>query len=62
MTAIPPPPDSQRWPDPNLSTGGARQRKGPFWIDEPGWYWVLATLIFLLGAALFLVAVGFDRP
>jgi hypothetical protein len=42
--------------------GGARQRRGPFWIDEPRWYWVLAGLTFLLGAALFLLAVGFDRP
>jgi len=48
--------------DPNLCVGGARQRRGPFWIDEPRWYWVLAGLTFLLGAALFLLAVGFDRP
>jgi len=31
-------------------------------MEEPHWFWVLAVAIFLLGAALFLVAVGFDRP
>ncbi|MGC2191533.1 MAG: hypothetical protein WA751_04295 [Candidatus Dormiibacterota bacterium] len=53
----PPPGD-----DPNRSIAGARQRRGPFWVEEPGWFWVLASLTFLLGLALFLVAVGFDRP
>jgi len=41
---------------------GARQRWGPFWIDEPRWYWGLAILTVLVGLVLFLLAVGFDRP
>lgn len=53
----PPPAD-----DPNLSVAGARQRRGPFWLEEPRWFWVLALLTFLLGLSLFLVALGFDRP
>lgn len=48
--------------DPNLSVAGARQRKGPFWMEEPRWFWLLACITFLLGLVLFLVAVGFDRP
>ncbi|MGB6772144.1 MAG: hypothetical protein WBF51_09120 [Candidatus Dormiibacterota bacterium] len=48
--------------DPNSSVAGARQRWGPFWIDEPRWYWALAILTLLVGLALFLLAVGFDRP
>jgi hypothetical protein len=31
-------------------------------MEEPRWFWVVATITFLLGVALFLVAVGFDRP
>lgn len=48
--------------DPNLSVAGARQRKGPFWLEEPSWFWILASITFVAGLALFLVAVGFDRP
>lgn len=51
--------DSQ---DPNASVAGARQRWGPFWIEEPRWYWALAILTLLVGLLLFLLAVGFDRP
>ncbi|MGC1184600.1 MAG: hypothetical protein WBA31_05530 [Candidatus Dormiibacterota bacterium] len=48
--------------DPNLSIAGARQRRGPFWMEEPRWFWLLSLLVFGLGLVLFLVAVGFDRP
>jgi hypothetical protein len=48
--------------DPNSSAGGAHQRWGPFWIEEPRWFWALAGLTFVLGLILFLLAVGFDRP
>lgn len=40
----------------------AGRRRGPFWIDEPSWFWALAGLALLLGLVLFLVAVGFDPP
>jgi hypothetical protein len=48
--------------DPNSSTGGARQRWGPFWIEEPAWYWLVAacTLVVALGALALLLA--FDHP
>ncbi|HEY6538808.1 MAG TPA: hypothetical protein VI138_07215 [Candidatus Dormibacteraeota bacterium] len=48
--------------DPNLSVDGARQRRGPFWIEEPRWFWALTALVLVLGLALFLIAVAFDRP
>lgn len=48
--------------DPNRCVAGARQRRGPFWIEEPSWFWAVAAATFLLGLVLFLVAVGFDRP
>lgn len=48
--------------DPNLSVAGARQRRGPFWMEEPHWFWLLSLLVFGAGLVLFLVAVGFDRP
>jgi hypothetical protein len=48
--------------DPNLSVAGARQRRGPFWMEEPRWFWMLAAVVFALGLVLFLLAVGFDRP
>ncbi|MGH7609984.1 MAG: hypothetical protein ACREOD_08660 [Candidatus Dormibacteria bacterium] len=60
MPAEPPSPDPGA--DPNRTQGGARQRRGPFWLEEPGWFWALAALTFAAGAILFLVAVGFDRP
>lgn len=59
---IPPASPTQDSQDPNSSVAGARQRWGPFWIDEPRWYWALAILTFLVGLVLFLLAVGFDRP
>lgn len=62
MTTSPQPTEGQSSQDPNVSVGGARQRRGPFWLEEPRWYWGLATVTFLLGLALFLLAVGFDRP
>lgn len=58
----PPPSPTEGSEDPNSSVGGARQRWGPFWIEEPRWFWALASLTFLLGLVLFLLAVGFDRP
>ncbi len=48
--------------DPNASVAGARQRKGPFWLEEPAWFRLVAIGTLVLGLALFLVAVGFDRP
>jgi len=48
--------------DPNSSRHGARQRIGPFWIDEPHWFWAAEALILLLAIALFAVALGFDHP
>lgn len=62
MTTPSPPAKGAFSPDPNSSVGGARQRKGPFWMEEPHWFWALAAITFLLGLALFLLAVGFDRP
>ncbi|MGA7171994.1 MAG: hypothetical protein WCB86_06325 [Candidatus Dormiibacterota bacterium] len=62
MSAPPSPAEGGPSRDPNTSVAGAHQRRGPFWMEEPHWFWVLAVAIFLLGAALFLVAVGFDRP
>jgi hypothetical protein len=58
----PPASPTQDSQDPNSSVAGARQRWGPFWIDEPRWYWALAILTFLVGLILFLLAVGFDHP
>ncbi|MHB8393279.1 MAG: hypothetical protein ACYDC5_01975 [Candidatus Dormibacteria bacterium] len=54
-----PPPDSQ---DPNRSVHGARRRSGPFWIDEPSWYWLVWVAALVLAVALFLLALGFDHP
>jgi hypothetical protein len=48
--------------DPNRTVGGARQRVGPFWIEEPRWYWLLFALILLVAIALFGLALGFDHP
>ncbi|MGH7611871.1 MAG: hypothetical protein ACREN4_07620 [Candidatus Dormibacteria bacterium] len=48
--------------DPNRVERGARQRLGRFWLEEPHWFWAVAGLTFLAGLALFLLAVGFDRP
>ena len=62
VTPPPTPAEGAPSPDPNTSVGGAHQRLGPFWMEEPRWFWVVATITFLLGVALFLVAVGFDRP
>lgn len=62
MTVPPSPAEGGASPDPNRSVGGAHQRKGPFWLEEPHWFWALAGFTFLLGLVLFLVAMGFDRP
>ncbi len=48
--------------DPNRTVGGARQRLGPFWIDEPRWFWVVEGVTLLLAIALFALAIGFDHP
>lgn len=48
--------------DPNRTSGGARQRLGPFWIDEPHWFWAVEALTLLLAIVLFALAVGFDHP
>ncbi|NNM97128.1 MAG: hypothetical protein HKL89_05935 [Candidatus Dormibacteraeota bacterium] len=48
--------------DPNRSGRGARQRVGPFWIDEPHWFWAVEALTLLLAIVLFAVALGFDHP
>lgn len=62
VTAPPSPAERTPPPDPNRAVGGANQRKGPFWMEEPRWFWALASFTFLLGLILFLIAVGFDRP
>lgn len=41
---------------------GARQRVGPFWIDEPHWFWAVEALTLLVAIALFALAIGFDHP
>jgi hypothetical protein len=48
--------------DPNRTIAGARQRLGPFWIEEPRWYWLLYALMLLVAIALFGLALGFDHP
>ncbi len=48
--------------DPNTTRHGARQRWGPFWIEEPSWYWWAASATLLLGIALFAVLLVFDHP
>lgn len=48
--------------DPNRTAHGARRRQGPFWIDEPSWFWVVWAVVVLLGVALFALAVSFDHP
>ncbi len=41
---------------------GARQRRGPFWIDEPSWFWVTWVAVVILAVALFALALSFDHP
>ncbi len=48
--------------DPNRTAHGARRRQGPFWIDEPSWFWVVWAVVVLLGVALFALAMSFDHP
>jgi hypothetical protein len=48
--------------DPNRSAHGARRRRGPFWIDEPSWFWVTWAVLVILGVALFALAMSFDHP
>lgn len=48
--------------DQNRTVQGARQRIGPFWIDEPFWYWVAWAATLLVAVGLFLLAIWFDRP
>ncbi|HUY55742.1 MAG TPA: hypothetical protein VMV23_11370 [Candidatus Nanopelagicaceae bacterium] len=48
--------------DPNRTSRGARQRVGPFWIDEPHWFWAVEALTLVLAIALFALALGFDHP
>lgn len=48
--------------DPNSSEGGARQRLGPFWLEEPSWYWLLAGLVIAVGVAAFALLLVFDHP
>ncbi|MGH7642628.1 MAG: hypothetical protein ACRENX_06380 [Candidatus Dormibacteria bacterium] len=62
MSAAPPRDSRDSSPDQNRSVGGARQRKGPFWLEEPGWFWAIAILVLVMGLGFFLVAVGFDPP
>lgn len=53
---------SRRAVDPNSSEGGARQRWGPFWLEEPSWYWLLAGLVTAVGVAAFALLLVFDHP
>lgn len=48
--------------DHNRTVNGARQRVGPFWIDEPSWYWLVWTATLLVAVGLFILAIWFDRP
>ncbi len=48
--------------DPNRTYAGARQRLGPFWIEEPAWFWAVAIAVFLVGLGLFVLAVFSDLP
>ncbi len=48
--------------DPNSSTRGARQRWGPFWIEEPSWYWVVAALTLAAGLGALALLLVFDHP
>ncbi|MHB1501466.1 MAG: hypothetical protein ACYCYK_09950 [Candidatus Dormibacteria bacterium] len=48
--------------EPNRTVRGARQRRGPFWIDEPSWFWVAWLAVVILGVALFALALSFDHP
>ncbi|MHB1526335.1 MAG: hypothetical protein ACYDEA_11035 [Candidatus Dormibacteria bacterium] len=48
--------------DPNRTVRGARQRFGPFWIDEPRWFWVVEGVTLLLAITLLALAIGFDHP
>ncbi len=48
--------------DPNRSVGGARRRLGPFWIEEPAWFWAAWAVLVVAGVALFVLAMSFDHP
>ena len=48
--------------DPNSSTGGARQRWGPFWIEEPSWYWLVAACTMAVGLGALALLLVFDHP
>lgn len=54
-----PPADGKRTPRPASSPG---RRVGPFWIEEPFWYWLAWGLTLALAVALLLLALGFDHP
>ena len=48
--------------DPNRSRGGRNRRVGPFWIEEPAWFWAAAVLILLIGALALALAILGDPP
>ncbi|HVA22007.1 MAG TPA: hypothetical protein VNN74_07930 [Candidatus Micrarchaeia archaeon] len=48
--------------DPNQSRGGRYRRVGPFWIEEPAWFWALSALVLLLGALALTLAILHDPP
>lgn len=48
--------------DPNTTRAGARQRWGPFWIEEPSWYWWASAAVLLVAVVLFALLLAFDHP
>ncbi len=56
------PPAEQGPQDPNRSRRGAHQRVGPFWIEEPIWFWAAALGVVVLGAVLLALAILGDPP
>ena len=58
----PAPPADHRPDDPNRTQAGARRRVGPFWVEEPWWFWVAALAVLLLGALALTLAILGDPP
>ena len=47
---------------PNRVVGGAFQRVGGFWIEEPRWFWALWAAVLLLAVAVLALALMGDPP
>ena len=48
--------------DPNRVVGGARQRVGGFWIEEPRWFWALWVGVLALAVVVLALALMGDPP